>query len=261
MKKFKICFCALFMQILLAGCGSGIYHDDDSVNVSATTGVPRRWGWWTARHQILCALAGKGNLEAVFIGDSITQGWESQPNIWNMINSRYRSGNFGFGSDTTRQVIWRLENGEFPPVLRPKYAILLIGSNNTGLYKDPPQMTADGIHRIIEIIHGNSPETKIVLLSILPRGDSVNFDLENRTVNQIIKTYDGALNVIWYDIYDYFLLPNGQMNRSLFQKDLGHLSANGYRLMADKLIGLLSDQKNNGPEKKLPPPDQGSPVS
>jgi lysophospholipase L1-like esterase len=237
------------MQILLAGCGHKTFYDEFSTNIPATTGVPRRWGWWMAEHKIMCALAGKGNLEAVFIGDSITEGWRGHPDIWNMINARYRSGNFGFGSDGTRQVIWRLENGEFPPALRPKYVILLIGSNNTGLYRDPPQMTADGIRRIIEIIHGKSPETKTVLLSILPRGDNAHYDLENRAVNQIIKTYHGALNVIWYDVYDYFLLPGGQMNRDLFQSDLGHLSASGYRLMADKLLELL------------PQPDQGSPVS
>jgi lysophospholipase L1-like esterase len=262
MTGFGIFFFTLFIQIFFAGCSSGISSDEFSINVPATTGVPRRWGWWMERHRVICTLAGGSNLEAVFIGDSITEGWRGQPDIWNMINTRYRSGNFGFGSDTTRQVIWRLENGEFSPELRPEYVILLIGSNNTGIYNDPPQMTANGIHRIIEIIHGTSPGTKIVLLSILPRGDSVYFDLENREVNRIIKTYDGALNVTWYDIYDYFLLPDGQINRSLFQSDVGHLSANGYRLMADKLLELLSRLENNGSENgKSRQPDQGSPVS
>ncbi|MDR2160502.1 MAG: GDSL-type esterase/lipase family protein [Treponema sp.] len=241
MSKFKIfLFVLFFSQILFAGCDHGISpYDKFAAGVSATTGVPRQWGWWRTRHMAICALAGKVNLKTVFIGDSMTQRWEDQPYVWNMINTRYLSGNFGFGSDSTRQVIWRLENGEFPSSLRPKYVVLLIGSNNTGLYHDPPQMTAEGIHKIIEIIHRNSPETKTILLSILPRGDSAYFDYTNREVNRIIKNYHGTFNVTWYDIYNYFLLPNGQINKSLFQSDLGHLSFNGYRLMADKLIELF----------------------
>jgi beta-glucosidase len=240
MSKYRIfLFILFFLSVLLIGCNSEFYLDEFGPRIPATQGVPRQWGWWIARHEVICVLAEGGNLEAVFIGDSITQGWDDHADIWHMIHTRYRSGNFGFGSDTTRQVIWRLENGEFPPALRPKFVILLIGSNNTGLYRDSPQMTGDGIYKIIEIIHANSPETKIVLLSILPRGDNKYYDDTNKAVNQIIKNYHGKLNVTYYDVYDDFLLPDGQINKSLFQSDLGHLSAYGYLLLAGKLLDLL----------------------
>lgn len=111
---------------------------------------------------------------------------------------------------------------------------MLIGTNNRPV--DPPS-TAAGIRRICEILYELSPATRVILLPILPRGDPYLIPF-NRKTNQIIKwyPYHPYLNVLFYDIYRFFIGPNGQMNKDLFLPDLLHLSPKGYSVLGDKLL-------------------------
>ena len=189
--------------------------------------------WWMERHIDRVESVVK-NQKIILIGDSITQGWVLSE-AWRDLNKHYANKItlLGFGADRTQNVIWRLENGEFPSGIKPENVILLIGTNNV----DEPESIAAGIGRIIQIIHANAPSANIYLMALLPRGSGVNDEdtIRNYSVNKIIKNYDGYLNIHFMDIGDYFIDSNGQLIPELFTDNL-HLSPLGYRLWKDKII-------------------------
>jgi lysophospholipase L1-like esterase len=236
----------LLICLFLAGCNT----ESEPVNVDfAVTPIPNPAPWWIERHGACVELANQGNLDIAFFGDSITYYWDTDSSVidekaagidtWNKISRRYRAGNFGFERDTTAQVIWRVTQGEFPPALKPRFVVLLIGTNNTAIIGNAPMSTAAGIQKIIDILHAASPDTAIILLPILPRGDNDYFVQVNNRVNEIIKTYHGRRGVLFYDIYHCFIDSAGQINKDLFRPDYVHLSARGYEVLGDKLLEYL----------------------
>lgn len=125
---------------------------------------------WIKRHNGFTeAIAKNGkDAELLFLGDSITDAWRgkaAQP-TWNKYFAPYKALNFGIGGDRTQHVLWRLQHGELEG-FRPKVAVLMIGTNNTG--SDSAEQIAAGVTAIVKEIHKQSPNTKVLLLAIFPR--------------------------------------------------------------------------------------------
>ena len=78
--------------------------------------------------------------------------------------------NLGIGGDRTQHVLWRLENGNIEG-LKPKAAMLMIGTNNSNGKDHTAEEIADGIKAIVAKLRKELPETKILLLAIFPRGE------------------------------------------------------------------------------------------
>ncbi|MCL1929216.1 MAG: GDSL-type esterase/lipase family protein [Treponema sp.] len=200
--------------------------------------IPR---WWVTRHN-----EKTGNVilnqKIVFIGDSITEGYEGTE-AWKILNKKYnnRITNLGFSGDSTGHVIWRLENGEFPKGINPEYVVLMIGTNN----KNAPEAIAAGIGKIIKIINNNSPKSKILLFSILPCGSGLDDQntIKNNNVNKIIKNYHGFFNVRYIDIANYYINSRGELIQELFAKDRLHLVPEGYTVWNDRITAIIDSGK------------------
>ena len=94
----------------------------------------------------------KGDAELAFIGDSITQGWEGRgKDVWEKYYGDRKAINLGIGGDRTEHVIWRLTHGNLGKI-KPKVAVLMIGTNNTGHFDQDPAEVAAGVERILEIL-------------------------------------------------------------------------------------------------------------
>ena len=202
---------------------------------SAIVPVSRTPKWWLKRHNN--RLNPENNQKIIFIGDSITHGWEDTA-LWPLMKGMFKNKitNLGFSGDHTQHVIWRMENGEFPPGINPEYVVLMIGTNN----HQKPESIAAGIGKIIKIINKKSPSTKIILLSLLPCG-SGNTDentIKNNAVNEIIKKYDGFLNVKYLNIGKYYIGNDGSLKEELFSDRL-HLSLEGYKIWMVKLLEVI----------------------
>jgi lysophospholipase L1-like esterase len=142
--------------------------------IKATIPAPQTASWWSARHARAVARIQQGPVDLLFIGDSITQGWEEDGRrVWDTFYGRRRAVNLGFNSDQTDNVLWRLQHGEIDGIA-PKLAIVMIGTNNTTVREDPPEQTAAGIHAILTTLRTRLPQTKILLLAVFPRGASAN---------------------------------------------------------------------------------------
>jgi lysophospholipase L1-like esterase len=202
--------------------------------------------WWTPRHEkkVRDARALGAKAQVVFIGDSITEGWENAgAPVWARNYKRLDGLVLGFGGDRTENVLWRLLHGEVDGIA-PKVAVLMFGTNNTGHRQEDPATTAAGIKRNIDELRRRLPDTKILLLAIFPRGEKADDPLRviNQKVNAIIAGFADDQNVFFLDIGKEFLTADGTLSTDIMP-DLLHPNEKGYeiwaRAMAPQLNRLL----------------------
>jgi lysophospholipase L1-like esterase len=192
-------------------------------------------------HESFVAVAKQGEAKVVFLGDSITAGWNGQKALFEKEFGQYKAANFGIGGDRTQHVLWRVENGEFDGI-KPKAVVLMIGTNNSGAADNPPEQIAAGIRNIIAAIHQRSPETKVLLLAIFPRGATEANNpgrAKNQAVNALIAKYDDGQKVHFLDIGPKFLKPDGTLEKAIMP-DLLHLNAASYQIWADAIREKLA---------------------
>lgn len=193
--------------------------------------VPRE-GAWLERHEQINARAREGNVDLVFIGDSITQGWNDNE-VWQKYYGSRQALNAGIGGDRTQHVLWRLDHGNIDG-LSPKVAVMMIGTNNSGA--DQPEQIAEGVQAIVDRLRGKLPETKILLLGIFPRGADADDPRRqtNIAVNEIIRDLDDGQMVHYLDIGPAFLEEDGSLSKEIMP-DLLHLSPKGYQIWAESI--------------------------
>lgn len=189
-------------------------------------------------HEGFVAIAKAGNVDLLFLGDSITAGWRGQKQTWEKAFGQYKPANFGIGGDRTQHVLWRITNGELEGIT-PKAAVLMIGTNNSG--SDPAEEIANGIKKIVEFIRTKSPATKVLLLAIFPRGEKPNPQRQKISqVNSAIARLDDGQSVFYLDIGDKFLQGSDSLTREIMP-DFLHLSAKGYQIWADAIMPKLAE--------------------
>lgn len=212
--------------------------------VSVTPGMlDETWsiGRWEARHQQkLIEAKAVPNRELIFIGDSITQGWESAgKDVWARAYQKYNALDLGFSGDRTETILWRLQHGAVDG-LHPKVAVLMMGTNNTGSREEDPKTTAAGIKRNIEELQQRLPDTKILLLAIFPREAKPDARLRqlNEGVNAIISTYADNKKITFLNINRAFLEADGTLSRTVMP-DLLHPKELGYEIWAREMAPTL----------------------
>lgn len=193
-------------------------------------------------HESFVAIAKKGDTGLLFLGDSITAGWNGQKATWDKAFGAYKPANFGIGGDRTQHVLWRIENGELDGI-HPKVAVLMIGTNNSA--SDPADGIARGITKIVETIRTKSPKTKILLLAVFPRGSKPDGKLNEQNdklkqVNAIISKLDDGKHVFFLDIGGKFPVADGKIDKEVMP-DFLHLSAKGYQIWADAISPKLAE--------------------
>tara|TARA_Y100000385_G_scaffold161680_1_gene167670 strand:+ start:1096 stop:1860 length:765 start_codon:yes stop_codon:yes gene_type:complete len=201
----------------------------------------RRGPWWKDRHEEKLALAKQGGWELVFIGDSITHGWERNgKSTWDKYYGARKALNLGFGGDRTEHVLWRLEHGEFDGY-KPRVAVIMIGTNNTGHDMHPPEAIAAGVEKIVTTIKNKSPETKILLLGIFPRGATTDDPkrINNDNANSLIHKIADGKNIVYLNINDKFLSKNGELSKNIMP-DLLHPKETGYDIWAEAIEPTLA---------------------
>ena len=201
--------------------------------------------WWLPRHEEKLAriqqlAAAHQPVDLVFIGDSITHNWEKDGQaVWARHYARYNALDLGFGGDHTENVLWRLEHGEIDGI-RPKVAVLMIGTNNTGDRGEDPRSTALGVRRILDEIRRRQPDTRILLLAVFPRDEQPTAATRrlNDRVNAIISGYADNEHVFFLDIGRYLTNADGSLSRDVMP-DLLHPSENGYEIWAQRMEPML----------------------
>lgn len=195
---------------------------------------------FTAAHQNFVKVAKEGKAQLVFLGDSITAGWNGQKEIWGKTFGSYTPANFGIGGDRTQHVLWRITNGELDGI-KPKAVVLMIGTNNVG--NDSAEGIAKGVTEIVKTIRAKQPQARILLLAVFPRGEKASPNPGRdklKQVNAIIAKLDDGKNIHFLDIGDKFLQPDGSLTKEIMP-DFLHLSAAGYQIWADAISPKLAE--------------------
>ena len=202
---------------------------------------------WLARHTENVALAKKGGVDILFLGDSITDGWrwgDHGDKLWAKYFAPRHAANFGISYDRIQNVLWRIENGELDGI-SPRVVVLLIGTNNGGNEDDgkPRNSTPEiieGISNLVRRIQFHLPTTKIILFGIFPRGEKGDPIREQvKTVNAgISKLADDKIKLL--DLGEKFLAPDGTLPREMFP-DLLHPNEKGYQIWVDAINPALEE--------------------
>ena len=173
-----------------------------------------------------------GACDVAFIGDSITQGWEgSGKPVWEKYYGRRKCLNFGVGGDRTQHVLWRFEHGQLDG-LKPKAAVLMIGTNNSD---DTEADILEGVQAIVKQMRERQPRMKIIVLGIFPRAQTFS-PVRGKLlqVNQALaKLADGKM-VHYVDFGSQLIEGDGSISKDIMP-DFLHLSERGYEIWAQAI--------------------------
>jgi lysophospholipase L1-like esterase len=196
---------------------------------------------YAAKHQAQCETLLANKSELVFIGDSITARWPAE--LLQEKFGAFRPANLGMGGDGIQNVLWRLQNGVLDQI-HPKVIVLLIGTNNITIGLTPDQI-AEGIASLLKAIHEKAPASKILLLGILPRGESIqeaNNEKIRQTNSKLASLADNT-RIFYLDVGDKLVEPDGSISREIMPDKL-HVAAPGYTRWMDAMKPALDKLLN-----------------
>lgn len=157
------------------------------------------------------------NVEVVFLGDSIIEGWRGMslgipvPHKHNNIaifdklfhqseGADFEGLALGIAGDKSPNLLWRIQNGEVPASLAPPVFWILIGTNDFERSDYcSPGLVAMGIERVVEEVRLLRPTATIVVNSLLPRADhSDDGKLEELAIGK--ETHHHTEATVWKGI-------------------------------------------------------------
>src|SRR5262250_2014816 len=201
------------------------------------------------RHKGFLEIAQRGNIDLLFVGDSITD-WFSNPRgpaqtpaagleVWNKYFGEFKPANFGIAGDTTQGVLWRMQNGELES-FNAKLIVLMLGTNN--INRNPVDEIVDGDRLIIDEFKKRQPQAKILVLGIFPRnGDPANpLRATIKEINSKLETLADNNKVFYMDIGDKFLTADGTLTTEIMADGL-HPTAKGYQIWADAILPTVKN--------------------
>ena len=203
-----------------------------------------------ARHQSFLEVANAGNIDLLFVGDSITDLWRRSTNangagpvrglnVWNEHFAPLNAANFGISGDTTQGVLWRMRNGELQG-FKAKLIVLMLGTNN--ISRNPPEEIAAGDRLIVEEFRKQQPQAKVLLLGVFPRSQSPDAPARAtiKTLNEHLAKIADDKNVFYLDIGSKFLGADGTLSPDIFPDGL-HPNEAGYLIWADAIVPTVKE--------------------
>jgi acyl-CoA thioesterase-1 len=190
----------------------------------------------------------EGELRVVFLGDSITQGWDL---------STFFKGkpyvNRGISGQTTPQILLRFRQDVL--ALKPESVVILAGTNDLAENTGPTtlEMIEDNLKSMAELARGNG--VRPILASALPAAvypwkPEIQPVDKILALNQWMKEYAGKEGIVYLDYYSSLVNDQHGMNAE-FSGDGVHPNAAGYAIMAPLVADAIARSKLQ-PSKKSP---------
>jgi lysophospholipase L1-like esterase len=213
------------------------------------------------------AKAKQGGIDLYFLGDSITRRWGTSDAQYAELLANWRAnfhgwnaGNFGWGGDTTQNILWRITNGELDGV-NPKAIVILAGTNNVGNQPGDDAKAADvarGVEKIVAECRQRAPQAAIILTAIFPRNDNMAVMPTIDAINErLAKLADGE-KVRFLNINDKLADAEGRLHDGMMHDGL-HPAVAGYQVWADGLKLPLTDILGPRAATDHAPPPTGDP--
>ncbi len=183
-----------------------------------------------------------GQKRAVFMGDSITEGWSL---------TEFFTGkpyvNRGISGQTTPQMLIRFRADVI--ALKPSLVILLAGINDIAGNTGPStlEMITDNIFSMAELAKANN--IKVILCSVLPAYDfpwrTGSFPAEKIvTLNEMIKKYADANGIMYLDYYSAMVDERKGLNAA-YSGDGVHPNKAGYEVMEPFVEKAIEEMLSN----------------
>ena len=213
----------------------------------------------------------KGRIDVYFLGDSITRRWGTSDEQYKAFLANWRqnffgwnAADFGWGGDTTQNILWRLQNGELDDV-NPKIIVLMAGTNNVG--RQSPQGPDDprvadvtrGIKAILDVCRRKAPKATIVLMGITPRNDNMAVMPIINQINERIAKFADGKKVRYVNINDRLADREGKLYEGMTNRDGLHLDVKGYQVWADALNPIFIRLLGPPAKEDHAPPPTGDP--
>ncbi len=201
-------------------------------------GPIRRAGWferlWTKRRSQFAADAPQQSGAIVFLGDSITQGWQDD---FRGDFGETNVANRGISGDTTRGMLLRTDDDVLS--LDPAAVVLLMGTNDLEEGAQP-SVIADNVALIIDRLKKHNSKMPIVWCNVFPSSDKKKRPADKiKEVNSLVAAkVKGDPQVTVIDTWILFANENGDAKKSEFP-DLLHPNAAGYAKWKTALTPVL----------------------
>lgn len=245
----------------------------DKIPSSPSTTIPEQISddyWHGEFERVNKEVAKADGSQVVFFGDSITLGWTigkaEGKAAWEKQFAKYHPINMGNSGDITPVMLYRVTKGnlDFAKGQAPRVAVLLCGTNNYVVVqsdsgkmkwdlgmKTPPGEVADGMRAVAQAFRRKLPETRVILLGILPVKNPEKW-AKCRETNRILASYRYPKDeVVFMDLEDRFLNAEGTIKPEFFT-DGTHLTPTGYAVMAEALVPQIERLIGMGPVKSVP---------
>lgn len=169
---------------------------------------------------------GEKQVEIVFLGDSLTDGYDLAAFL-----PQYYALNRGIGGDTTVGLAKRMDISLYQ--VRPKVTVMLIGANNM-------HTMLSNYEQLVMDMHTHLPDTKIVLLSLTSMaGDWAHNNQLAAYNNAFIKRYAEKYGCAYIDLYTpLFDTDTGEMDLK-YTTDGGHFTQMGYKVITSAIEPIL----------------------
>lgn len=202
--------------------------------------------WHSVAADIKNSLEGR-NLKLLLLGNSITQGWGGDRERVSYkpgkkaLDSAIGEGTWetaGISGDRTQNLLWRVKHGNYNRC-QPGTVIIAIGINNL-IAGDTPDDTAEGIMAVAHETRAQFPDSRIVLLGLLPSGQLPDSHIRKKynAVQQRLASHSFE-NIEYVDPTEWFLDSDGRIADGLYSGDYIHLTQHGYALLASKIAGMM----------------------
>lgn len=175
----------------------------------------------------------------IFVGDSITQGWEDGgAEIWKKQFAPLGALNLGVSGDRTEHVLWRLAQAPITH-LEPRVIVLLIGTNNLGHGSSNVEQTLAGVQAVIAALHAQAPKAVLLVCEIFPRGERMNpMRGDIAQINQVLRNQaNPTTHVLGFS--DRWVKNDGTIPREIMP-DFLHLTPAGYAQWAEAIAPEIS---------------------
>ncbi len=209
--------CPVLAVLLVAGIGIAVYRH---ISEEQRRGMYERLfrEHYNARVELFReenAQFEKGEVEVVFLGDSLTEGYDLAAHY-----PQYVTVNRGIGGDTTHGVEERLQVSVYD--LQPQAVVMLIGANNMNTMMD-------NYERILIGLRDNLPNTKIILVSLTSMSGEWGRKNELARENNVkIRALADRYGFAFVDLFNALLDPETNEIRAEYTTDGGHQTALGY---------------------------------
>ena len=190
---------------------------------------------WQARVAAVDSIVAGSDLSKVhllFLGDSLTEAWA--PPVFSHFNAYRGALNLGVRGSGTQSLLYILDRLPLGGRLQPQAVVLLIGTNN--LWPGVPiKNVVSGIAAVLAQLRQKLPHARIVLVDLLPRGESPNDPVRGQVaeVNKAIAACaDSAISVV--DAGSMLVDAKGVYSKDI-SFDALHLTWIGYAILGAAL--------------------------